>query len=362
MPSSSTRGFKRVLKLTKPELARLFQSIGSESRLSEIVLRFYEKMQNDTMIGFFFAGKNLAHIAAKQTQFLLRAFGERPTYSGKAPAEAHGALPSILSGHFDRRLRILEAHLAAEGLNEKDIRTWVTFEEAFREGVVSDPSAKKVNVQIQISDPDFSPGILVARGVLVTETPAPLQEMLDNWIAEFASRSEWPTESRKSATRALLRRGGFSPSGRSKPCSEYLAAASRDSRFPRINNLVDIVNMLCLKYGVPISMLDLEKTGDDLSFRYGSPGEKYVFNAGGQEIDLKGLLCICGNQGQPLGNPVKDSMAGKVGEHTQDVIAVIYAARDAIPADELATLLEEFSTLLEKFGNPYGKSPRVTRI
>ena len=35
--------------------------------------------------------------------------------------------------------------------------------------------------------------------------------------------------------RDLLRHGGFKPAGRSKPASEYLAAAFAEDRFPRIS-------------------------------------------------------------------------------------------------------------------------------
>ncbi len=125
-----------MLKLTKPELVRLYANIGSEKRLREIVRKFYDVMSGDTLVGFFFDGKDLDHIAANQSEFLLRAFGARPTYSGKAPADAHTAIAPILRGHFDRRLRILEDVLRSEGLDEQDIRTWITFENAFRDGIV----------------------------------------------------------------------------------------------------------------------------------------------------------------------------------------------------------------------------------
>src|SRR3712207_7695492 len=45
----------------------------------------------------------------------------------------------------------------------------------------------------------------------------------------------------------LLRNGGFRPSGRNKPASEYLAQAAREGRFPRINNLVDVNNLVSLR-------------------------------------------------------------------------------------------------------------------
>ena len=75
-------------------------------------------------------GGDLATAAA------MRAMGATPTFAGKPPAQAHGTLPPILTGHFDRRLRILEATLHDHGLDSADIRTWVEFENAFRDGIV----------------------------------------------------------------------------------------------------------------------------------------------------------------------------------------------------------------------------------
>jgi truncated hemoglobin YjbI len=131
---------KRII-VAKPELGRIYQKIGREKRLREILRKFYRRMSTDLLIGFYFDGKDLDAIADMQTLFLMRAMGARPTYTGKPPAKAHEELAPILSGHFDRRLRILEEVLREEGLNDEDIRIWITFENAFREGIVSvDPT------------------------------------------------------------------------------------------------------------------------------------------------------------------------------------------------------------------------------
>lgn len=127
--------FKEI-PVNLPELRGLYSRLG-EPKIRAILLEFYERMSADVMIGFFFAGKDLKQIADKQAEFLLRAMGARPSYSGKPPALAHTELPPILSGHFDRRLRILEEVLAAHGVAAEDIRTWIGFENAFRDAVVS---------------------------------------------------------------------------------------------------------------------------------------------------------------------------------------------------------------------------------
>lgn len=134
-PSGTRSVSFRSLPLERPELRALGIALG-ESRISEIVRGFYDKMAADTMIGFFFAGKDLETVAEMQSAFLYRAMGLRESYVGKSPAQAHSALPPILAGHFDRRLTLLEQHLTEVGLDPSQIATWVQFEVAFRSAIV----------------------------------------------------------------------------------------------------------------------------------------------------------------------------------------------------------------------------------
>jgi truncated hemoglobin YjbI len=129
------------LLLNKPELRELFIGLGAtpelrEQKLSEILQDFYARMSDDIMIGFFFDGRDVAAIADKQKEFILKAFGAKTTYSGKPPADAHQALPPILEGHFNRRLQLLHITLLAHGLSEKSAKIWVEFENAFRDGII----------------------------------------------------------------------------------------------------------------------------------------------------------------------------------------------------------------------------------
>ena len=134
--SSEPQGPRQNLnRLSRPELKALYSRMGGEPALEKILKDFYRRMSQDILIGYFFDGKDLDAIALKQKEFLLRAMGATEVYTGKAPADAHSNLPKILRGHFDRRLRILEDTLRANGLNAEDIRIWVTFESAFREAI-----------------------------------------------------------------------------------------------------------------------------------------------------------------------------------------------------------------------------------
>src|SRR4051812_15622611 len=126
------------MPVSKKRLRLLLQYTGGEERLKIILRDFYTRMSKDVLIGFFFDGKDPLAIADKQMEFLLFAMGERASYSGKLPNQAHDSLPKILSGHFDRRLTLLRQVLQDYQVDEKGIQAWVKFENAFREVIVSE--------------------------------------------------------------------------------------------------------------------------------------------------------------------------------------------------------------------------------
>ena len=212
-----------------------------------------------------------------------------------------------------------------------------------------------------VCDLAFAAAVVLAEGVRVAPSPPELERLIAELVARRAAE-DFPPAPVKEAIRGLLRRGGFKPTGRNKPASEYLAQAAREGRFPRINNLVDINNLLSLETGLPISLLDRRAFAGEVWLRRGRPGERYVFNNAGQEIDLEGLVCVCGGaeaQGAPLGNPVKDSMAGKLKDDTGAALGVIYADAGCAPGRDLAAHAQRFAALLREFGGAGAVSVQV---
>jgi len=182
-------------------------------------------------------------------------------------------------------------------------------------------------------------------GCPATETmPGFLREILER----VAAGEQLVSPARKAAVRNMLRHGAYAPAGRGKPASEYLLGAAAAGSFPLVNGPVDVNNAVSLPCGYPASIFDAEKSGQDLLLRRGRPGERYVFNAAGQAIELEDLLCVCRRVEDawvPCGNPVKDSMATKTSASTTRVVAVIVAP---VGDDEreLRAAAERFAGLL----------------
>ncbi len=171
-------------------------------------------------------------------------------------------------------------------------------------------------------------------------SPGPSGQMLidavDVLVRHRMQQETFPPAELKDGIRALLRAGGYKPSGRGKPASEYLAGAARKGAFPCISNVVDVINRYSLLTGLPISLLDLDRALEDtegLVIRLGTEGESYPFNASGQAIDLRGLLCVAREGGPPIGNAVKDSLTARTDDETRNVLGLIWCSADVAPAD-----------------------------
>ncbi|MDX2012010.1 MAG: hypothetical protein SFW67_17590 [Myxococcaceae bacterium] len=127
----------------------------------------------------------------------------------------------------------------------------------------------------------------------------------------------------RSAVRELLRHGGYKPTGRGKPASEYLVRAVSEGALGSINLAVDACNVASLHSGLPISVVDLTLATPPFRIGLAPEGASFVFNQGGQTIDLGGLLCLF-DAGGPCANAVKDAQRTKTTPATQKTLSVVW--------------------------------------
>jgi DNA/RNA-binding domain of Phe-tRNA-synthetase-like protein len=127
----------------------------------------------------------------------------------------------------------------------------------------------------------------------------------------------------RETVRQLLRHGGFKPTGRSKPASEYLLRALGSGQLAAINLAVDACNVVSLHSGLPVSVVDLDRARPPFRVGVAPAGSSYVFNASGQNIDVGGLLCFFDADG-PCGNAVKDAQRTKTDGATRRTLSLIW--------------------------------------
>jgi len=146
--------------------------------------------------------------------------------------------------------------------------------------------------------------------------------MLDNEWTPPIKRDE----NTKSRVRDVLRHGGYKPTGRGKPASEYLIKAVDQGKLSSINQAVDILNVVSLHSGFPISVVDANLMPSPLLIDIAGTGTEYVFNASGQTIKLDGLVCLFDSTG-PCANGVKDSQRTKTSKSTVKTISIVWGAQ-----------------------------------
>jgi DNA/RNA-binding domain of Phe-tRNA-synthetase-like protein len=184
------------------------------------------------------------------------------------------------------------------------------------------------------------PHPLLDLGAFAASFPEPLDDLAPPaWLLELlaldAAAPLARDEACRAAVRDLLRHGGYKPTGRGKPASEYLLRAAGEGSLGPINLAVDLCNAVSLHSGLPISVVDLERAVPPLRVAIAGD-ERYVFNAAGQEIDVQGLLCLFDAEG-PCANAVKDAQRTKTHAGTTRTLCLVWGTRDA-PGRTAATV------------------------
>ncbi|MEM7307580.1 MAG: phenylalanine--tRNA ligase beta subunit-related protein [Planctomycetota bacterium] len=172
---------------------------------------------------------------------------------------------------------------------------------------------------------------LLAAGAFATRFARPLGESPspESLLALLRPEADAPLtrdEEVRKEVRNLLRHGGYRPTGRGKPASEYLVRAAGEEKLGAINLAVDACNAVSLASGLPISVVDLAKAQAPYRLGIAAEGAEYVFNRSGQTIGLAGLLCLFDGEG-PCANAVKDCQRTKTDEATTATLSVVWGVR-----------------------------------
>lgn len=190
------------------------------------------------------------------------------------------------------------------------------------------------------------PHPLLHLGAFVTRLPAGLADCpAPDWLRELlaldAAAPLERSEACRKAVRDLLRHGGYKPTGRGKPASEYLVRAASEGDLSSINLAVDACNAVSLHSGLPISVVDLDRAGESLRVGIAEPESAYVFNASGQEIRVGGLLCLHDARG-PCANAVKDAQRTKTDGTTTRTLSLVWGlASDPERTDQALAWYQE---------------------
>lgn len=198
----------------------------------------------------------------------------------------------------------------------------------------------------------IDPHPLLDLRAFITTFPSPLGQLptsseLLGLLKPAATAPLSSSDEVRAAVRDLLRHGGFKPTGRSKPASEYLVRAVGEGTLSSINVAVDACNAASFHSGLPISVVDLDLAHEPLRVGIAPAAAAYVFNQSGQTIDVAGLLCLFDADG-PCANAVKDAQRTKTSAGTRRTLSLLWGTT-ALPDRSEATLAF-YQTLLTAHG------------
>ena len=123
------------------------------------------------------------------------------------------------------------------------------------------------------------------------------------------------------ATRAAYKALGKDPARYRGSAEALLRRVIAGKGLPRINAVVDIINLVSVESRLPIGLYDLAHVQGDVVFRAGRAGETYK-GIGKYDLNLEGLPVFCDALG-PHGSPTSDSERTMVTSATKRVLAVI---------------------------------------
>jgi DNA/RNA-binding domain of Phe-tRNA-synthetase-like protein len=148
------------------------------------------------------------------------------------------------------------------------------------------------------------------------------------------------------ATRAAYKALGKDPARYRGSAEALLRRVIAGKGLPRINNVVDVINLVSFESRLPVGLYDLAHVQGDIVFRAGRTGETYK-GIGKYDLNLEGLPVFCDALG-PHGSPTSDSERTMVTLATKQVIAIIisFGGSDGLErwSQRMSEILKQYTT------------------
>ena len=123
------------------------------------------------------------------------------------------------------------------------------------------------------------------------------------------------------ATRAAYKALGKDPARYRGSAEALLRRVIAGKGLPRINSVVDVINLVSIESRLPVGLYDLAQVEGEIEFRAGRKGETYK-GIGKYDLNLEGLPLFADAKG-PHGSATSDSERTMVTENTKRVLAII---------------------------------------
>lgn len=142
-----------------------------------------------------------------------------------------------------------------------------------------------------------------------------------------------------------------------RPSSEaMIRRILKDKSLFRIISLVDINNIVSIRYRLPIGLYDLDKVDGKITLGIGKEGMNFI-GLTGREYNTDGKPVVLDGNGV-IGSPIVDSDRTKITAETSNVLAVVFSSKDE-PFEHSKKTGEEFARFVTRFHPECGISGPV---
>ena len=208
--------------------------------------------------------------------------------------------------------------------------------------------------------PDVHIGVLFAEGI---NNNTPFEELyrLQKGAIEASKeqiRDQPPTKHPNIASwRELYRSFGTKP-GNYRPSAEALVRrVIKTGKLPRINNAVDLYNLVSVKHIIPMGGFDIEQVDGDIFLRKSPGGEKFQPLGASQHEETYVGEVVYADNSRILTRRwnYRDAEETKITENSENIVLFIDASPQ-IPREKVVVALDELEQLLSKAcGGSYRK-------
>jgi len=189
----------------------------------------------------------------------------------------------------------------------------------------------------------LSAGINLFRGVTDCQTDL-LDEFISRQLAAVRSSHLQALPPGFALSRQLYKSFHIDPT-KHRPSSEALWRRLRDKNdFPAVNPLVNLTNLLSLKFQVCYGLYDLERISGPVVITLGKENDQYQ-GIRKEALNFSGKIVLRDDLGA-FGNPSSDSLRASVNEASREVSQVLFF----LPDDPLReTILAETAAVFRQF-------------
>jgi DNA/RNA-binding domain of Phe-tRNA-synthetase-like protein len=205
-----------------------------------------------------------------------------------------------------------------------------------------------VSQTIRSQIPGLRLGIIEADGIAVrpnSEVADREYQQLDAYITEKFSKAPPSTDKVVSNVRRMYRRIGWEPT-QYRPSSEAMIRRFlKKNGLYRINNIVDLGNVVSTKFHLPMGLYDAAKIRGKVLFDVGREEESYQ-GISRDHIRAAGKLILRDTEGI-FGNPTADSRRTSITDQTRSALVIFFTPPE-VSSDYLTKTLSALEALLKE--------------